>query len=329
MTQRVRHCVFLLLSLALCLVVRPASAQQLADGDFTIKPPYAKAPELMVKDGVPKGTVHHFTMNSDDSKIYFGIARDQPGEVVPYVRDVYVYVPAQYVAGTAAPFMVVQDGASMRYRNDLSAILDNMIHEKRLPAMIAVLVNHGGGDSLGSERGLEYDTLSGTYAIFIEREVLPKVARDYHVTFTKNPDGRATMGGSSGAAAALTMAWFHPELYHRVLSYSGTFVNQQSPYNPESPRGAWEYHQTIVPNAPVKPIRIWMEVGANDNGSTRDEASYHNWVLANQHMAAVLKAKGYHYRYVFAEGAGHVDGNVVDQTLPEALAYVWSGYPIK
>jgi len=326
-----RHALYSLGSICvgvLALTGAMAGSPQLPDGDFTISPPYAKAPELTIKDGVPKGTMHHFTMSSEDSKIYLGIGRDYPGEIVPYTRDVYVYVPAQYRPGTEAPFIVVQDGASLRYRNDLSAVLDNMIYEKRLPAMIGVLVHHGGGDAQGSERGLEYDTLSGTYAIFIEKEVLPRITREYGVKFTKNPDGRATMGGSSGAAAALTMAWFHPELYHRVLSYSGTFVNQQSPYNPESPRGAWEYHATMVPGSPVKPIRIWMEVGANDNGSTRDEASYHNWVLANRRMAAALKAKGYHYRFVFAEAAGHVDGNVVDQTLPEALQYVWEGYPI-
>ena len=31
------------------------------------------------------------------------------------------------------------------------------------------------------------------------------------------------------------MAWYHPDLYHRVLTYSGTFVNQQWPSNPETP----------------------------------------------------------------------------------------------
>ena len=306
----------------------PAPAQ-VADGEVTIKPPYAGAPELTAKDGVPKGTIHHFTMKSEDSKIYSGIARTQPGAIVPYVRDVFVYVPAQYVAGTAAPFIVVQDGASPKYLNTVTVALDNLIHDKRVPVMIAVLVNHGGGDGFGSERGLEYDTVSDTYTKFIETEVLPKVAKDYDVKFTADPNGRATMGGSSGAACALTMAWFHPELYRRVLSYSGTFVNQENPPHPEISRGAWEYHATLIPNNNPKSIRIWMEVGENDNGHDRDEASLHNWVIANQHMAAALKAKGYHYRYVFAYGAGHTDQAVINQTLPEALEYVWAGYPIK
>ena len=137
------------------------------------------------------------------------------------------------------------------------------------------------------------------------------------------------MGGSSGGAAAFTMGWFRPDLYHRILTYSGTYVDQQSPKNPESPHGAWEYHEHLIAKSEVKPLRIWLEVGENDNGSKKDEASLHNWVMANERMAAALKAKGYHYRYEFAAGAGHVDGKVVKQTLPEALLWLWRGYPIK
>ena len=297
-----------------------------ADGDFTIGPDYTNAPELTVREDVPKGTLHDFTMDSTNSGIYPGIAKTQPG-TVPYQRKVCVYVPQQYVPGTPAPFIVVQDG--MSYISRLPVVLDNMIADHRLPVMIAVMINSGGGDAQGSERGLEYDTVSDRYTTFIEPEVLPKIARDYNVKFTTDPEGRATMGGSSGAACAFTMAWFHPELYRRVLSYSGTFVNQQSPTNTESLHGAWEYHEHLIPQSNPKPLRVWLEVGEKDNGYQRDEASLHNWVLANQRMAAALKTKGYHYQYVFCEGAGHVDRKAVGQTLPEALLWLWQGYPIK
>ena len=62
----------------------------------------------------------------------------------------------------------------------------------------------------------------------------------------------------------MAMAWYRTDLYHRVLSYSGTFVNQQWPYNPETPGGAWEFHRTLIPKSPVKPLRIWMHVGDRD-----------------------------------------------------------------
>lgn len=290
-----------------------------AGGDFVIGPDYTNDPEMLPNPNVPKGALYHFVMNSVDSKIY-------PGLNGPYKRDVYVYIPRQYVPGTPAPFMVVQDGKG--YTTRLPVVLDNLIGEHRLPVMIAVLVNNGGGDGRGSERGLEYDTVSDRYTAFIEKEVLPRISRDYHVTFTKDPEGRATMGRSSGAACAFTMAWFRPDLYRRVLSYSGTFVNQQSPFNPASPHGAWEYHEHFIPQSDAKPLRIWLEVGENDAGYDRDEASLHNWVIANQHMAAVLKAKGYQYRFVFCKGAKHVDGRVVRETLPGALLWLWQGYPI-
>jgi enterochelin esterase-like enzyme len=306
--------------------VSAAPAAQPAQNEFVIKPPYAPARELTVKDGVARGTVHQLIMKSEDSKIYPGISRDKPGTVVPYERVVNVYVPTQYKPGTPAPFIVVQDGNSPRYRDALPPILDNLINEKRVPVMIAVMVHNGGSDGFGSERGLEYDTVSDRYTTFIETEVLPRVAKEYNITFTTDPEGRATMGGSSGAACAFTMAWFHPELYRRVLSYSGTFVNQENPPHPEVSRGAWEYHQMLIPNAPVKPIRIWMHVSENDLGANREEASLHNWVLANQHMAAALRMKGYKYRYTFAEGAGHVAAEVVNQTLPGALEWLWQGY---
>jgi len=289
------------------------------DEDFVIGPDYTNDPETKPNPDVPKGALYHFTMNSVDSKIY-------PGLNGPYKRDVYVYVPRQYAPGTPAPFIVAQDGKA--YINRLPVILDNLIAEHRLPVMIAVMIHNGGGDGRGSERGLEYDTMSDRYARFVETEVLPKISKDYQIAFTKDPDGRATMGGSSGAACAFTMAWFRPDLYRRVLSYSGTFVNQQSPFNPASPHGAWEYHEHFISQSDVKPLRIWLEVGENDAGFDRDEASLHNWVIANHHMAAVLKAKGYHYRFIFCKGAKHVDHRVVSETLPGALLWLWQGYPI-
>jgi iron(III)-enterobactin esterase len=162
----------------------------------------------------------------------------------------------------------------------------------------------------------------------VEKEVLPLVEKEANVKLTKDPDGRATMGGSSGGSCALIMAWYHPEWYHRVLTYSGTYVNQQWPSNSETPHGAWEFHEHLIPNSPVKPIRIWMEVGDKDllNPNVMRD-NMHDWVLANENMAKVLAAKGYHYQFVFAQNAGHTDRTVKQQTLPEALEYLWQGYP--
>jgi len=319
-----------------------ANAPVKEEGNFILGPTHTSAPEATAQEGVPHGDVFEFTMASADSQIYPGIARDpgtfgtadpdDPAKLIvttshpaPYTRRVAVYVPKQYVPGTAAPFIVGADGPDRL----LFTTLDNLIAQHRVPVMIAISIGNGSGDAQGSQRGLEYDTMSGLYAEFVELEVLPLVQSKYNLKLTKDPDGRATMGGSSGGSCALIMAWYHPELYHRVLTYSGTYVNQQWPSNPKSPHGAWEFHEHLIPDSPVKPIRLWMEVGDRDNFNPNVmHDNMHDWVVANENMAKVLAAKGYHYQFVFAVNAGHTDRAVKQQTLPEALEYLWQGYPI-
>lgn len=310
------------------------------NGNFIIGPTHGPAPESLVQTNVPQGTIYRFTMESKDSKIYPGIAREpntfgtpdpaNPAKLIvttshpaPYARQVAVYVPKQYVAGTAAPFIVGADGPD----NLLFTVLDNLIAEGKVPAMIAISIGNGSGDAQGSERGLEYDTMSGVYAEFVENEILPLVESKCQVKLTKDPAGRATMGGSSGGSCALIMAWYHPEWYHLVLNYSGTYINQQWPWNPKTPQGAWGFHETIIPKSSPKPLRIWMEVGDRDlfnPNIMRDDM--HDWVLANENMAKALAAKDYQYQFVFARNAGHVDYKVKQQTLPEALEWLWKDY---
>jgi enterochelin esterase family protein len=311
------------------------------EGNFILGPTHPPAPESIEHTGVPHGRVITFVMDSTSSKRYPGIAREpdtfgtpdpsNPAKLIlttshpaPYTRHVSVYVPQQYDPKIAAPFIVGTDGPDQT----LFTVLDNLIAEHKLPAMIAISISNGTGDAQGSERGFEYDTMSGLYAEFVEDEVLPLVEKQASVKLTKDPDGRATMGGSSGASCALIMAWYHPELYHRVLSYSGTFINQQWPWNPESPQGAWGFQTHLIPDNPAKPIRIWMQVGDKDlynPNSMRD--NMHDWVEANEKMAVALAAKSYHYQFVFAQNAGHVDHATKLQTLPEALEFLWKGYP--
>lgn len=313
-----------------------------ADGDFLIGPEYRAAPERKAVDGVPQGKVLQFTIDSRDTRLLNpGIARKVFGRVDPdnpktlivdtheidYVRKITVYIPAQYESGHAAPFMVCHDGPKGRPNMTLPRILDNLIAQQRIPALIAVMVANGGGDAQGHQRGKEYDTMSGVFAEYIETEVLPRVEKNCGVKLTKDPDGRAVMGSSSGGSAALIMAWYRTDLYRRVLTTSGTFVNQQWPFNPETPDGAWGFHSKLIPESPRKPIRIFLAVGDRDNFNPnvmRD--GMHDWVEANNRMAQVLKARGYHYQYLFCQNSGHGVRNAKEQFLPHAIEWVWQGY---
>ena len=196
----------------------------------------------------------------------------------------------------------------------LCTALDNLIARHCVPVMIAISIGNGGGDAQGSQRGLEYDTMSGRYAEFVEKEMLPLVEKECKVKLTADPDGRAAMGWQLRRACALIMAWYRPDLYHRVLSYSGTFVNQQWPYSSETPHGAWGLHDHLIPSSPVKPLRIWMEVGDRDllNPNVMPIVCTIG-SSPTRNTARVLAAKGYHYQFVFARNARHCEKRAKQQ----------------
>lgn len=310
---------------------------------------------------VPRGKLHNFVMRSQESSIYPGIRRDEttrvgtevhpvlpnmtcaitgtklfnaqqssppqslPG-VAPYEREVAVYVPEQLPPDAVSPFLVVNDG--MGSVHVVTPVLDALIAAKQLPAMVVVFVNSGGSDAQGSQRGLEYDTMSGLFASFVDTEVLPRVEREAGVRLTRDPSDRAVMGMSSGGAAAFSMAWYRPDIFRRVLSYSGTFVDQQWPFNTSTPHGCWDYHsgKNLIRNSPRKALRVWLAVSEFDMGALLPTESFHAWPLANERMADALEEKGYAYHYVFARGASHCDLRVQTQTLPGALKWLWADY---
>lgn len=312
------------------------------NGHHTVGPEYHVDPDLTDR-GNPKGRQFEFSLPLASSRIFRG---DDPTlepakKAVRKERRIFVYIPAAYRDGQPAPVLVIHDGPGPL--NLVRHALDNLTASpdplRRLPPFIAVAVENGGNDGKNSERGLEYDTMSDRLARFIHGEVLPAVlARQDirqaypHLQFTPDPWGHAVMGCSSGGAAALSMAWFRPDLFRRVIAYSGTFVDQQDDDAPEEsrfPLGAWEYHSSmnLIGSGPRKPLRIFTHVSENDLRAKDPESTYHNWVMAGERTAAALRDKGYPYRYVYSLATGHCDRRVFEQTLADTLAWLWRGYP--
>lgn len=313
------------------------------NGDHVIGPEYSIAPEL-TDQGNPKGRLFEFSMPLADSGIFRGDdATLNAKKKVRTERKIAVYIPAAYIDGTKAPILVTLDGPSRLglVRNALDNLTISKDPKRKLPALIAIAVQNGGDDSKGSQRGLEYDTMSDRFARFINDEVLPAVVNDPQIKaaypqieLTQDPWGKGVMGCSSGGAAALTMGWFRPDLFRRLITYSGTFVDQQDDDAAEEakyPLGAWEYHSSmkLIERSGKKPLRIFTHVSEFDNGAQKPENSYHNWVMANQRTAAALQAKGYDYRFVYSKGTKHCDGKVYEATLADTLVWMWRGYEAK
>ena len=307
------------------------------DGKRTLAKPFTASPDVATQ-AVPHGAKLKFVMPKGSTK-HYASAND---------REINVYVPTQYEKGKPAPVLVVQDGNQFFGWVELvSNTLDNLIAKQKLPPIVAVFVNNGGGDAQGSHRGEEYDTLSGAYAEFIDQEVLPRVEQEtlsklaaQAVTFTKDPEGRGTLGGSSGGIASFIAAWYRPDLFRRVVGFSPSFVAQESPKNPEHPLGAWNFHEDgreddggIIANTlPLKPIRVWMACGTSDYGAgTQNDPNtqypYYDFAYAIPRAYEKMVKKGYpHVHLDVGTGAGHVDSALVRATLPDALLWTWRGF---
>jgi enterochelin esterase family protein len=307
------------------------------DGDSSVGPTYTTQSDLDDK-GNPRGKSFSFAVTST---IFDGKDPTLTKTPVNVTRTIEVYVPAMYKDGTPAPLLIIQDGPGElgQVANALDNLTISTDPARKLPPFVAIAVPPGGNDSIGSERGLEYDTLSDRYARYITEEVMPAVQTNLksaypNLKFDPRASGRAALGCSSGGAAAFTMAWFRPDLFSRVIAYSATLVAQQDPKAPESatyPHGAWDYHSDLelIKNDTMgreKLMRVFHNVNEMDLGATAAESGRHNWLLAGMRTAAALKAKGFHYKFVEGLGVGHCAGEVQSSTLADALVWVWRGY---
>jgi enterochelin esterase-like enzyme len=306
---------------------------------------YKLGPDSQPQTGVPQGKV------TDWEKL--------PSTAYPgTLHDFCVYVPAQYDPAKPASLMIFQDGqAWLNPEGEYRAghVLDNLIHRREIPVIIAVFINPGRtpeqpvatlrawGDGT-SNRGQEYNALDDKYAHVIVDELMPVLNQRYKIS--ANPDDRALAGASSGAIAAFTVAWHRPDQFRKVISTIGSFTNI---------RGGHVYPD-LIRSSEKKPIRIFLQDGLNDNrgvgGGRRDNAAANasanaaasgtppatptpppvptyraerDWHTQNVKMVAALTEKGYDVNYTWGIGThSNKQGGAI---LPEMLRWLWRDYP--
>jgi sugar lactone lactonase YvrE/enterochelin esterase-like enzyme len=284
-------------SLLVCLACLSATA--------LLAEEYALGPESQRQAKVPEGTVAKYTWTS---KVF-------PGTV----RNYWVYTPAEYDGKTPACLMVFQDGGGFVNENGgwrVPVVLDNLIYKHEMPVTIGIFIDPGVLPALALgqreryNRSYEYDGLGSRYAHLLLDEILPEVAK--HLNISTDPDDRGIGGSSSGAIAAFTVAWSHPESFHRVLSFIGSYRDL---------RGGDVYPALIRKSEP-KPLRVFLQDGDHDLNIYAG-----NWYLGNQSMASALKYAGYDVKFVVGtEGHNAKQGGAI---LPDALRWLWRGYPQK
>jgi len=260
---------------------------------------------LSRKPGVPAGRVESFSFA--ESTVFPGTSRDG-----------WVYIPAQYDPAKPAALMVFQDGhayVSTNGRMRAPIVFDNLIASGEMPVTVGVFINPGHrGDNappaMGwgnrSNRSVEYDSPGDAYARFLTGELLPFVTNRYQLNLSPNPRLRAISGMSSGGICAFTAAWEQPDQFGKVLSHIGSFVNI---------RGGHVY-PALIRKTPRKPIRVFLQDGANDLNNLHGD-----WPLSNQQLAGSLAFAGYEHLFVFGDGA-HNDRHGA-AILPDSLRWLW------
>lgn len=288
---------------------------------------YQLGPDSMPHPGVPQGKLLGPTT--------------LPSKVYPdTVRNYWVYVPAQYDQGEdkgkPACLMVFQDGhAFFNPKGDyrIPAVFDNLIYRREMPVTIAVFINPGHkpddpkqkepsngdwGDG-SSNRRVEYNALDDRYSKLIVDELLPELKKSYNLSDKASDRGIA--GASSGAICAFTVAWHRPDQFSKVISTIGSFTNIL---------GGHAYPD-IVRKSDPKPIRVFLQDGANDNRGLRGkgpDAHYDpewDWHAQNLKMAEALTEKHYDLNYTWGIGThSNKQGGAI---MPEMLRWLWRDYP--
>jgi enterochelin esterase family protein len=163
-------------------------------------------------------------------------------------------------------------------------------------------------------RSIEYDTVNETYALFLRDEILADVAKEYNIR--TDSYSRAIIGESSGGICAFNAAWYHPEMFSRVVSRVGSFASIQ--WHPGQLEGGNVY-PFKVRKEPKRNIRVWLQDGADDL-----ENEHGSWPLQNIQMANSLKMMGYDFHLSFGPGKhGRIDGQM---EAAAELTWLWADY---
>ncbi|HEX9368234.1 MAG TPA: alpha/beta hydrolase-fold protein [Vicinamibacterales bacterium] len=260
---------------------------------------YETHPDSREQSGVPKGSVKQ--MPPWESQIFSGTTRDW-----------WVYVPAQYNPAAPAAVMVFQDGAGPK--DYVPTVFDNLIAKHDMPVTVGVFIQPGAFKDGRANRSFEYDTLSDQYARFLLEEILPEVEKT--VKLRHDAASRAIAGASSGGICSFTVAWERPDAFSKVVSWIGSFTNIASG---KTVREGGHNYEAMVRKTPKKPIRVFLQDGANDLDNANG-----NWPLANQTLARSLAYAGYDYR--FELGHGFHSNRHGRALLPDTLRWLWRGY---
>jgi enterochelin esterase family protein len=234
-------------------------------------------PWIVPVAGVPPGKVEEFQIES---------------KVLKSHREALIYTPAGYDPKSATPYslLVVFDAYVYNAPGLIPGptILDNLIAQKKIPPMVAVLVGQSGRRTVELSNNQEF-------LDFLSNELLPAVREKWRAT--SEPARTIVCGSSAGGLASVFAAYRRPDVFGNVLSQSGAFWPGKERDNSEH-----EWLTRQFESSPRLPIRFVLQVGLLEVVSTPGNGP--SILNANRHLRDVLTAKGYELHYSEIAG-GH------------------------
>jgi enterochelin esterase-like enzyme len=285
--------------------------------DFTSRsivemPDAPQQPWLAERLGVPAGQVERHQFKS---------------ALLKNEREIAVYLPPGY-SRTAKPYPLLVLFDEIVYLGDKNqtalvptpTILNDLISEKRIPPMVALLVGNAPDDARSREL-----PCNPVFADFLSSELLPWAHGLYN--FSADPR-QAVVGGSSfGGLAAAYAGLRHSETFGNILSQSGSFhwIPPKSDTSSDSQSDSepnWVAKQFIA--SPKLPLRFYLDAGSDEIDFTGNG----NTILpATRNLRDVLLAKGYDVH--FQEFAGGHDYLSWRGTLADGLILLMGNAPTK
>ncbi|WP_054967230.1 alpha/beta hydrolase [Alicyclobacillus ferrooxydans] len=218
-------------------------------------------------------------------------------------RTLKIYLPPGYTEHPEARYPVVycHDGLEFFTHGRIATICNKLILEGKLnPLFIVGIEVHKQtrNDDYGPD-GARHDA----YTAFVAKECVPFVEGRYRVS--DDPYHRFMAGISLGAAASLSLHLRYPELFRRLLLFSGAFYDTS--------------RELVRRESFLNDLTAYMVVGRQETGVDTTAGPY-DFYQANQTMRDLLRARSADVTYKESDGT-HIWG-FWQKEIPDALEFL-------
>jgi enterochelin esterase family protein len=271
---------------------------------LVIMPDAPPQPWIEPKPNVPQGSVAQYRFVS---------------ERLGDERTVSVYTPPGYSADKEPyALLTVFDEEWYLSLIPTPTILDNLLAERLIPPMVAVIIGNGPGSARNRQLACNAE-----FADVLAEELVPWVRKQYNIT--SDPARTVIAGASLGGLASTYSAWRHPEVFGNVLSQSGSYwwLPDSDPGQPDNANAYKEsnYVAELFIQSPRLPLRFFIGPGTEERDPSGNGVDI---LLTSRTLKNVLLAKGYEVGY--SEFIGGHDFLNWRGTLADGLIFLTSSW---